>query len=255
MPYLLSHQHYLAYNYLASDNPTPKGIVLIVPGLSMLRGHYIYLSHTLLAMGYHVYVYDPRHFGQSSGQPKNHLDLAGQVQDIKTFTAYIKAQHPYLPLIIWGQSLGASITLLANPAAAHWILQTPYLDGQTSLKHLPKKRFEYKKNILLAKPNGGGLFQDPKAYPFFKKNPNWQNSLTATSLKSLYQLSVLDKQPSTPITILAARQDAITPIALCHTWQSKLKQANLIELPGGHFDEYGIYQSIKSFFSASQLNV
>jgi uncharacterized protein len=88
------------------------------------------------AAGHHVLVFDYRHFGASTGEPRQLLDIARQHADWVAAVEYVRSRPEVDPdrIALWGSSLsGGHVIAVADrvrPAAV--IAQVPDLDGPAS---------------------------------------------------------------------------------------------------------------------------
>ena len=86
--------------------------------------------------GYHVLVFDYRHFGASDGMPRQLLDLGKQRRDWVSAVAYIRGRPDIKggTIALWGTSLsGGHVLAVANEVgAAAVISQVPHTDGPVS---------------------------------------------------------------------------------------------------------------------------
>ena len=87
----------------------PKGIVLFVHGNAENISTHIGSVYWLPAQGYDVFLFDYRGYGQSEGTPS----IGGLITDSESALHYV-INRPDInsdKLIVWGQSLGASIAV------------------------------------------------------------------------------------------------------------------------------------------------
>ena len=88
------------------------------------------------AAGHHVLVFDYRHFGASTGEPRQLLDIGRQHEDWAAAVAYARSRPEVDAdcIVLWGSSLsGGHVIAVADkvrPAAV--ISQVPHLDGLAS---------------------------------------------------------------------------------------------------------------------------
>lgn len=100
-----------------------RGIVQINHGLAEHSGRYRRFAAFLASRGYHVYAHDHRGHGQTSAPDAiGHMfasrdGIAKTIADVAAVHAHIAANHPGLPVIIFGHSLGGMVAL--NYAEAH----------------------------------------------------------------------------------------------------------------------------------------
>jgi len=96
------------------------------------------------AAGYACLVFDYRHFGDSTGQPRELLDIDRQLEDWRNAVNFARSM-PELDsdrVIVWGTSFGgghAIVTAADDPRIAAAISQCPFTDGPASVLKIPPK--------------------------------------------------------------------------------------------------------------------
>ena len=112
----------LAYHQ-AEATGTPRGIVLVAHGMSEHSRRYARFAGQLAAQGYHVYAWDHRGHGETTapdavqGQFARRNGLDTVIADTKAIRDMAAANHPSLPILLVGHSMGAMICL--NTALKH----------------------------------------------------------------------------------------------------------------------------------------
>jgi alpha-beta hydrolase superfamily lysophospholipase len=151
-----------------------RGVVLIVHGLGEHAGRYDLVANTLSGWGFEVCAYDQRGHGESTGLPGTLPYRTALLDDLAEVVDDTRQQHPHLPLILLGHSMGGLVAsrfvcLGMRPVDA-LVLSSPALDAGLSffqkllLKVLPR----LVPNLCVANgldPNG--ISRDPevvKAY-------------------------------------------------------------------------------------------
>ena len=91
--------------------------------------------------GYAVLVFDYRHFGASSGEPRDLLDLSRQHEDWRSALAYARSLDwtENSPVIAWGSSLGGGHVLhtaAIDHGLAAVIAQVPHVSGPVATRSL-----------------------------------------------------------------------------------------------------------------------
>ncbi len=88
-----------------------QAAVIIVHGASEHSGRYGHVAQGLVADGYAVYALDHRGHGRSDG-PRALIDrLARAVADVDQLVSQARAEHPALPIVMLGHSMGATVAL------------------------------------------------------------------------------------------------------------------------------------------------
>jgi alpha-beta hydrolase superfamily lysophospholipase len=98
--------------YRWSGDRDPTAIVQIAHGMGEHAARYRRLAEALVDAGYIVYAADQRGHGRTAGSPDRHGDLGqsgwpGLVADIGTLGALARAEHPGIPLVVLGHSMGS----------------------------------------------------------------------------------------------------------------------------------------------------
>jgi len=90
----------------------PKAIVQIAHGMGEHAARYRRLAEALTDHGYVVYANDHRGHGRTAGSPDRHGDLGaggwgGLVSDVGELSAVVRKEHPGIPLVVLGHSMGS----------------------------------------------------------------------------------------------------------------------------------------------------
>jgi alpha-beta hydrolase superfamily lysophospholipase len=93
------------------DTP-PKAIVQLAHGMGEHAARYRRLADALTEGGYVVYANDHRGHGRTAGSTVRHGDLGaggwpGLVSDLGQLSGIARAEHPGLPLVVVGHSMGS----------------------------------------------------------------------------------------------------------------------------------------------------
>jgi alpha-beta hydrolase superfamily lysophospholipase len=100
-----------AYRW-SGDDGDPRAIVVVAHGMGEHAGRYRRLADALVGAGYVVYAPDHRGHGRTAGSPEAHGDLGASgwdalVGDLGTLAALARAEHPGVPLVAFGHSMGS----------------------------------------------------------------------------------------------------------------------------------------------------
>ncbi|WP_246204775.1 alpha/beta hydrolase [Streptomyces tailanensis] len=127
----------------ANDSPVP--IVLLGHGLAGLKSQRLdAFAQRFAERGYAALAFDYRHFGSSTGEPRQLVDVEEQLEDWRGAVAYARTLEGIDPrrVILWGTSFagGHVITTAAgDPGIAAAIAQCPFSDGPAAARAMPKK--------------------------------------------------------------------------------------------------------------------
>jgi alpha-beta hydrolase superfamily lysophospholipase len=113
---------------------SPHLIVLLVHGLGCHGAYYEEFCSSLSASGPTIYLPDLRGFGLSGGERGHIASFWLWIQDLLTLIAHIRLEHPKAKIAVFGESLGAMLSLLLARefAFSHVALAAPVLKRQVS---------------------------------------------------------------------------------------------------------------------------
>jgi lysophospholipase len=89
----------------------PGATVMLIHGLGEHSGRYAHVAEALTDAGIAVHALDHRGHGKSEGKRTFVKSYAEFMQDLVQFRAHIEAQHPGLPLILLGHSMGGNLAV------------------------------------------------------------------------------------------------------------------------------------------------
>ncbi|CAM3326570.1 alpha/beta hydrolase [Mycobacterium intermedium] len=103
------------------------------------------------AAGYAVVLFDYRHFGASSGQPRQLLDIDRQIADYRAVVEWARQLDEVDPerIVLWGTSFSGGHVLevaATDPRIAAVIAQVPFTDGIPTL--MASRRWVPLKNVV-----------------------------------------------------------------------------------------------------------
>ena len=111
--------------------------VVLVHGNGGSRSSCLPEAELLATAGHPVLLLTARAHGDSSGD-RNDFGL-GARHDVVAAVAWLDAELPGRPVVVWGQSLGAAAALFAapdlGPRAAGYVLECPYRDLRTAVRN------------------------------------------------------------------------------------------------------------------------
>jgi len=108
----------LAYRHAAAER-APRGILIVLHGLSEHSGRYHRFAAAMATRGYHVYAHDHRGHGRTRapdaplGQFARRNGVARVIDDVLAMRNLATAAHADLPVILFGHSMGGLISLNA----------------------------------------------------------------------------------------------------------------------------------------------
>lgn len=113
---------------------SPRAVVIIAHGFAEHSGRYQHVVDALVTNGCAVYALDHRHHGQSDGERGYVQRISALVDDLDQYIEQVRSQHPGMPTVLLGHSMGGLVAV--HYAIAHQqkidllALSAPYLiDG------------------------------------------------------------------------------------------------------------------------------
>ena len=250
------------------DPAAPAPCVVMAHGFSATRDDGLPAYATAFAdAGFAVLVFDYRHFGSSSGEPRQLLDIGRQQDDYRAAIAHARAIPGVDPerIALWGSSFsGGHVLCVAatDPRVAAVVCQAPYVDSIPTLKIIPPK------NILrgavegvidlvgaqlgrparyipaVADPGGFAVMTAPQAVPGFAAiaphGSRWENRVAARIMLSLtfYRPVRNAAKLRMPLLVSVCDEDQITPPEPAARVAELAPRGELVRYPYGHFDVY-----------------
>ena len=256
-----------AWLYLPDvDGPFPA--VVLAHGWTGVREQRLdAYAERFAAAGLAALVFDYRHFGASTGKPRQLLDIKRQLADWTTAVAYARGRPEIDParVAIWGSSFsGGHVMEIASrdPRIAAVVAQVPFADG---LRNLPSlgARLALKLTALgiedqigalrgrpprmvpsVGPPGSVAVMTTPDADPGFHAiDPpasTWRNEAAARIALRVgsYRPGHHAGRIAAPILFAIAVDDAITPPAYAKAAAARAPRGEVRTYPGGHFDIY-----------------
>lgn len=137
--------HCAAWLYTPSEQPTDqrRPVVVMAHGLAGVKEMGLdAFAERFADAGYACLVFDYRHFGASSGEPRQLLDIQRQLEDWRSAVSYARTVDGVDPdrVVVWGTSFGGGhviITAAQDHRIAAAIAQCPFTDGFASAFAVP----------------------------------------------------------------------------------------------------------------------
>ncbi|MGX9675089.1 alpha/beta hydrolase [Mycobacterium sp. HM-7] len=123
--------------------PGNRPIIVMAHGLGGVKEMRLdAFAERFTAAGYACLVFDYRHFGASSGEPRQLLDIDRQLEDWRSAVAYARTLGGVDPdrVVVWGTSFGGGhviVTAAQDKRLAAAIAQCPFTDGLASSFAIP----------------------------------------------------------------------------------------------------------------------
>jgi pimeloyl-ACP methyl ester carboxylesterase len=217
--------------------------------------------------GFVVVLFDYRHFGASTGEPRQLLNIARQLDDYRAVVSWARGLDGVDPdgIVLWGTSYSGGHVLTLAAADAHIaavIAQGPYTDSIATMmcvepRNIARFVVEGLRDQLgawlgrpprLVRPVGApGEFAVITA-PGYESdfaacrgpNSKWRNEFAARLMLTFgfYRPGLKAKRLKMPLLITVCDQDTITPAAPAVKAAERAPRAELRRYPCRHFEIY-----------------
>jgi uncharacterized protein len=208
-----------------------------------------------------------RHFGDSTGQPRQLLSIKRQLADWDAAIAHVKGRRDVdgTRIAVWGSSFGGghSITVASrHPELKAAVAQCPFTDGLASalalgplatLKVLPLVAKDYASIIrrrrpamipLAGPPGSLALMNAPDALPGYRAllpaDPTFRNEVAARVAPTImaYRPGRAAKKIDYPILFCISDIDTVTPPAETERYARTAPRGEIKHYDAGHFEFY-----------------
>ncbi len=252
---------------------SPTGAIVMAPGLGGVKeqilGRY---AARFVEAGLAVLAFDHRHFGASSGEPRQEIDPWLQVRDYRAALTYLEAREGIDPkrLGAWGTSFGAGNALVVaalDRRVRCVVAQIPFVSGYGEAQRRVRPdlmvglRKEYDADrrrrqaghapamipLVAKRPGAPCAMQGEDAWRLFEAMipaaPRWRNEITLRSLELVGEyepITYVARISPTPLLMIVARDDlSSSPELALEAYAAAREPKRLTLLDGGHFDVYG----------------
>ena len=257
-----------AYVYRPESTEDDVPCVVMAHGFSATRDEALSAyAEAFRDAGFAVVVFEYRHFGASTGEPRQLLDIGRQLDDYRAAITYARGLDGVDPtrIVVWGSSFSGGHVMAvaaADPNLAAVIAQAPYTDGIPTLAAMPVKnalRATYaglrdqigawlgRQPYLIPAVGDPGTFAAmtaPEAKPGFEAivGPDslWRNEVSARVALRLALHRPARKAPklTMPLLVCVCDDDATTPPASAVKAGRRAPRGEVRHYPYGHFDIY-----------------
>jgi fermentation-respiration switch protein FrsA (DUF1100 family) len=254
-----------------ADGPAPT--VVMTHGFSAVKEMYLdSYAEVFAAAGLNVLAYDHRNFGASDGEPRQEIDPVAQIRDYRHAITWASTLPEVDPqgIGIWGSSYsGGHVLVVAaiDRRVKAVVSQVPLVSGLANLQALVRADFvaglresfdldrasRYAGGppamipVVSEDPLGAAALPTPDSWAWFTETgkvraPAWRNEVTLRSVEMFTEyepVAHIGNISPTPLLLLPARQDHLTPAHLAiDAYERAREPKKIVILPGGHFDAY-----------------
>jgi acetyl esterase/lipase len=224
-------------------------------------------AQSFASNGFAAVVFDYRHWGESTGQPRQFLSIRRQLEDYRSALTWARAQDEFDTerMFVWGTSFaGMHIVELAasEPGLAGAIAQCPLVDGLAGLANIPVARGLRLTAYALADLAGSVFGRRPRYLPISvpsgqlgviatndamvgmeRLDPgdgSWSNEITARSLLDVMMHRPVRRARNAlcPLLMVVAERDTMAPTGPALSVATHAPLGELYRSRGGHYDVY-----------------
>lgn len=219
------------------------------------------------AAGYAALVFDYRHFGASTGEPRNLVDVGRQHADWHAAIAHARALDGVdrARIAIWGSSFGGGHVMAvaaSEPELAAAVSQVPHADGVAALRAMNLKSAAGLTVLgiadqaaalagrgplytrIVGPPGSVAIMTAPDAQPGFEAitppSSGWRNDVAARIALHVagYSPGRQAKDVRCPLLVQVADDDSVAPAAPAIKAANAAPRGELIRYPVAHFAIY-----------------
>ena len=242
--------------------------VVMAHGLGATKhGRLAAYAERFQAEGLAVLVFDYRHFGESSGEPRELIDIKRQHEDYRAAIAFARDLEGIdrSRIGLWGSSFSGGhvvYTAAHDAGIAAVVAQIPHASGPAGVLATGPKRIAYFTYAAIRDQIGSLFGRDPFYLPVVGP-PGAMAALTTDRAEELYRqmypagyeypnraaarmgLWIGGYSPvrharkvACPLMVVIGDQDTITPVKPARKLAERAPKAEVLTYPGGHFDAY-----------------
>lgn len=252
----------------AGTGRTAGPIIVLAHGLAGVKEMRLdAFAERFAAAGYRCLVFDYRHFGASSGEPRQLLDIGRQQQDWRCAVAYARTLDGVAPerVVLWGTSFGGGHVLhtaASDARIAAVISQCPFTDGIASSLAIPPITSARVTACAIRDRIGALRGKEPLMIPSY--GPPGSTALmtspdSAAGVEALlpagaeirsdvaarFALDIIRYFPgrearkiTCPVHFAVCENDSVAPTKATLRHAAKAPSGEIKLQPGGHFDIY-----------------
>lgn len=251
-----------------SHRAANRPIIVMAHGLAGVKEQRLdAFAERFAAAGYACLVFDYRHFGASSGEPRQLLDIGRQLQDWTAAVAYARTLDGVDAdrVVVWGSSFGGGhviITAARDPRVAAAIAQCPFTNGLASTLAIPTVTSAKLAMRGLRDQLGALMGADPVMVAAYgppgstalMSSPDAESGVQALTpegtevakdVAARFALQIVRHFPgryarrvSCPILFVICETDTVAPAGPTRRYAARAPYGELTLTAAGHFDIY-----------------
>ncbi|SPL69808.1 alpha/beta hydrolase [Acinetobacter stercoris] len=266
--YLESGHDLIAADFYKPINVKKPAVIVMAHGFAALR-HFrlITFAQRFAQAGYAVVLFDYRHWGGSTGLPREMVSIQSQLDDWKSMVHYLASQKNInaRKIILWGTSLsgGYVLTLASELKNIHAVIaQVPFVDGAETAKAYPLQFLPKALKLSSQDYMGAKVGMSPKTLPVVHPfslcflptadsyegymsivHPDyfWSGEVPARVFFNLIRFRPIQgvRNINIPVLLIAAKKDSLIPIESSRETATNIAPfVNYHEWNMSHFDIY-----------------
>lgn len=227
-----------------ADGERAPALVMAGPMTSVKEETLPHYAETLQEAGYTVLTFDNRNFGESEGEPRQHLDTYQQVEDLKNAVSYMLTREGTDPeklglcCVCLGAGYGLEVAAMdrrvkavALVAGGYNITDTyynllgaegfaGYVDNlnATRQRQYETREVQYMPAVVGPPDYAPSAMPVQEAYEYYtrakeREAPNWENRLTVASMEHIVSWNVLGHAHlvEQPLLVVHGTTDVLLP--------------------------------------------
>ncbi|MGB8405700.1 MAG: alpha/beta hydrolase [Mycobacterium sp.] len=251
-----------------TDRQGPVPVVVMAHGIGGIKaGGLAPFAERFASEGFAAVVFDYRHWGESTGEPRQFLSIRRQLEDYRSALTWARSQEEFdaTRMFVWGTSFaGMHIVELAasEPSLAGAIAQCPLVDGLAGLTKISPPRALRLTALAVADLAGSVFGRRPQYLPISvppgqfgviatddaiagmdRLDPgdgSWSNEITARSLLdvTVHRPVKHARNARCPLLMVVAERDTMAPTRPALSAAANAPRGELYRSRGGHYDVY-----------------
>ncbi|AKS36171.1 hydrolase [Mycolicibacterium goodii] len=203
----------------------PRGVVVLSHGYAEHAGRYHHVAQRFGAAGLLVYALDHRGHGRSGGKRVYLRDLSEYVEDFRTLVGIAATEHPALPRIVLGHSMGGGIVFAYGAEYpgeySAMVLSGPAVQAQAGVSPVLVAVAKMLGKIAPGTPvenlDADAVSRDPEVVAAYKADPLVHHGkLPAGIARALIGLGQTMPQRASaltaPLLVVHGEQDRLIPV-------------------------------------------
>lgn len=207
----------------------PRGVVVIAHGYAEHARRYDHVAQRFGAAGLLVYACDHRGHGRSGGKRVYLRDVGEFVEDFRTLVGVAAADHPDLPRIVLGHSMGGGIAFAYGTQYPEeyraMVLSGPAVDAQSTVSPLmvlvAKVLGRLAPGLPVEQLDADAVSRDPEVVAAYRADPMvYHGKLPAGIARGLFLVGEsMPRRARTftkPLLVVHGEKDRLIPVAGSH---------------------------------------